>query len=163
MMKSNGKTQVKNDEFSRIFDEYRTKIEEITRRTENNMQKEPPQVRNADSGNGDSPVVAISNEKPEPGDGLVEVEWQSEKAAEEIINEANKKAWEQFFQWKKPFLTAFSDKDPVTRGGDLFWQENVPGAQGQNHQTIKDAGHFLQEDKGPELANHIIEFIRNNP
>ncbi len=77
-------------------------------------------------------------------------------------HEANKKAWEQFFQWKKPFLTAFSDSDPITRGGDRFWQDNVPGAQGQDHITIKNAGHFLQEDKGPELANLIVKFIKTN-
>ena len=82
---------------------------------------------------------------------------------EDPEHEANKKAWEAFFQWKKPFLTAFSDSDPITRGGDRFWQEKVPGAQGKNHKTIKDAGHFLQEDKGPELANLILEFIKKNP
>jgi haloalkane dehalogenase len=76
---------------------------------------------------------------------------------------ANKKAWEHFYQWKKPFLTAFSDKDPITRGAYRHWQEKVPGAQGQNHITIKDAGHFVQEDKGPELAKLIIEFIKKNP
>jgi haloalkane dehalogenase len=75
----------------------------------------------------------------------------------------NKKAIEQFGKWEKPFLTAFSDGDPITRGGDKFWQENVPGAQGQKHTTIRNAGHFVQEDKGPELAEVIIEFIKNNP
>jgi haloalkane dehalogenase len=61
----------------------------------------------------------------------------------------NKKAWEEFLKWKKPFLTAFSDSDPITRGGDKYWRKNIPGAQGQNHITNKDAGHFIQEDKGP--------------
>ena len=78
-------------------------------------------------------------------------------------HEANKKAIEQFAKWKKPFITAFSDGDPVTRGGDRFWQAIVPGAQNQKHTTIKNAGHFVQEDKGPELANLIIKFIKNNP
>ena len=78
-------------------------------------------------------------------------------------HEANKKAFEEFGKWEKPFLTAFSDSDPITRGGDRFWQEYVPGARGQNHTTIKDAAHFVQEDKGPELAQLMIEFIRNNP
>ena len=78
-------------------------------------------------------------------------------------HEANKKAIEKFYQWKKPFLTAFSDSDPVTRGGDGFWQENIPGARGQNHTTIKNAAHFVQEDKGPELAELIVEFIKKNP
>ena len=78
-------------------------------------------------------------------------------------HDTNKKAIEQFKKWKKPFLTAFSDEDPITRGGDKYWQENIPGAQGQKHTTIKNASHFIQEDKGPELANLIIEFIKNNP
>ncbi|MFX1452109.1 MAG: haloalkane dehalogenase, partial [Promethearchaeota archaeon] len=48
-------------------------------------------------------------------------------------HEANVKAIENFRQWKKPFLTAFSDKDPITRGGERIWQKNVPGAKGQKH------------------------------
>ncbi|MFX1364953.1 MAG: haloalkane dehalogenase [Promethearchaeota archaeon] len=78
-------------------------------------------------------------------------------------HENNKKAWELFFQWKKPFLTAFSDRDPITRGANRYWQEKVPGALGQNHTIIKNAGHFVQEDKGFELANLILEFISKNP
>ena len=78
-------------------------------------------------------------------------------------HEANKKALEQFGKWEKPFLTAFSDNDPITRGGDRLWQQYVPGAKGQNHTTIENAGHFVQEDKGPELANLILEFIKANP
>ncbi|MFX1293886.1 MAG: haloalkane dehalogenase [Promethearchaeota archaeon] len=78
-------------------------------------------------------------------------------------HEANKQAIIQFRSWKKPFLTAFSDSDPITRGGDKFFQNNVPGAKGQNHRTIKNAAHFVQEDAGLELANIIVEFIKNNP
>jgi haloalkane dehalogenase len=82
---------------------------------------------------------------------------------EDPEHKANKKASEQFLQWEKPFLTCFSDSDPITRGGDRFWKNNIPGAKGQNHTTIENAGHFVQEDKGPELANLIIEFIKNKP
>ena len=78
-------------------------------------------------------------------------------------HEANKNAIERFRKWKKPFLTAFSDNDPITRGGERFWQKIVPGSQGQNHTTIKSAGHFVQEDKGTELAELIVEFIKSNP
>jgi haloalkane dehalogenase len=78
-------------------------------------------------------------------------------------HEANKKAIERFRNWKKPFLTAFSDGDPITRGGDRLFQEIVPGAKGQSHKIIRDAGHFVQEDKGPECAKTIIDFIKNNP
>jgi haloalkane dehalogenase len=77
-------------------------------------------------------------------------------------SEANRRAWNAFGRWEKPFLTAFSDKDPITRGGDRVWQKHVPGATGQHHVTIEDAGHFLQEDKGEQLANLTIEFIETN-
>ena len=72
---------------------------------------------------------------------------------------ANRKAWEVLRRWEKPFLTAFSDSDPITRGGDRILQGQIPGARGQPHTTIKGAGHFLQEDKGEELAAVIAEFI----
>ncbi|MHA2267770.1 MAG: haloalkane dehalogenase [Promethearchaeota archaeon] len=84
-------------------------------------------------------------------------------SVEDPEHEANKKAFELFGKWEKPFLTAFSDQDPVTRGADGPLQGYVPGAKGQKHTTIKDAHHFVQEDKGPELANLIIEFIKDNP
>jgi haloalkane dehalogenase len=71
----------------------------------------------------------------------------------------NRAAWEVLKRWQKPFLTAFSDSDPITRGGDLFFQSNVPGTKGQSHITIEGAGHFLQEDKGPELASIIVNFL----
>lgn len=77
--------------------------------------------------------------------------------------EENKNAMEEYRQWTKPFLTLFSDSDPLTKDGDKLWQKIVPGAQGQNHATFKNARHFVQEDYGPELSAHIIEFIKNNP
>lgn len=75
-------------------------------------------------------------------------------------SEANRAAWEVFKCWEKPFLTSFSNRDPITRGGQIPWQENVPGAKGQAHIKIKNAGHFLQEDSGEELAAVLINFIR---
>jgi haloalkane dehalogenase len=71
----------------------------------------------------------------------------------------NRAAWKVFEQWQKPFLTCFSNRDPITRGGERPWQERVPGAKGQAHTIIRNAGHFLQEDKGPELAQVLIEFV----
>jgi len=74
--------------------------------------------------------------------------------------EANRAAWRVFERWDKPFLTTFSNRDPITRGGQKVWQEKVPGAKGQEHVKIKNAGHFLQEDKGEELAAVLVRFIR---
>ncbi len=68
----------------------------------------------------------------------------------------NRKAWEVFERWEKPFLTAFSDGDPITRGMDRALQERIPGARGLPH-TILSGGHFLQEDSGPEFAKLAVE------
>ena len=72
---------------------------------------------------------------------------------------ANEEAWRVLDSWHKPFLTLFSTRDPITRGGERIFQKRVPGAAGQPHTLIRGAGHFLQEDKGDELAQKIHEFI----
>ena len=74
---------------------------------------------------------------------------------------ANRAAWDVLRAFDKPVLCAFSDQDPVTKGGDKPFRELVPGAQGQNHTTVQGGGHFVQEDCGPELARLIDEFIRS--
>lgn len=63
-------------------------------------------------------------------------------------------------KWSKPFLTAFSDQDPITKGGDLWFRRYVPGARGLKHLVVENAGHFVQEDAGAELAELIIEFVQ---
>ncbi len=73
--------------------------------------------------------------------------------------EANRAAWEVLKEFEKPFLTAFSDSDPITGGGDSVFQKMIPGAQGQPHTTIKGAGHFLQEDRGEEFARVVVNFL----
>ena len=72
---------------------------------------------------------------------------------------ANRAAWTVLERWTKPFLTAFSDSDPITAGADRVFQRRIPGAQGQPHTTIVGGGHFLQEDRGPELARVVADFV----
>jgi haloalkane dehalogenase len=72
---------------------------------------------------------------------------------------ANRLAWEGLERFEKPFLTAFSDADPVTRGLDTVFQTRIPGAHGQPHATVCGAGHFLQEDRGEELARITANWI----
>jgi len=69
-------------------------------------------------------------------------------------------AWRVLERFERPFLLCFSDSDPITRGGDAPFLAKVPGAQGQAHTTIEGGGHFLQEDRGPELAQVLVDFIR---
>jgi haloalkane dehalogenase len=73
--------------------------------------------------------------------------------------QANRQAWEVLSKFEKPFLTAFSDGDPITRGGEQIFQKRVPGANGQPHTVIKDGGHFLQEDQGEEFARVVVDFM----
>ena len=76
---------------------------------------------------------------------------------------ANKAAWGVLAHFDKPFLLCFSDLAPITKGGDAPFLSKVPGTKGQPHKTIDGASHFLQEDKGPELAEIIVDFIAANP
>ncbi len=76
---------------------------------------------------------------------------------------ANRAAWEVLRRWDKPFLTAFSDQDAITRGGDRAFQREVPGCAGQPHTTIEGGGHFLQEDRGEVLAKVVADFVVATP
>ncbi len=73
---------------------------------------------------------------------------------------ANRAAWDVLRAFDRPFLTAFSDEDPITRGGDRVFQRDVPGCAGQAHTTITGGGHFLQEDRGEELARVVAAFVQ---
>ena len=75
----------------------------------------------------------------------------------------NRKAWEVLTQFDKPFLCAFSDSDPITKGADKPLHQLIPGTKGQPHTTIEGASHFLQEDKGEELAKVLVDFIASTP
>jgi haloalkane dehalogenase len=75
----------------------------------------------------------------------------------------NRRAWDALASFDRPFLCAFSDGDPITRGADRRFRELVPGAAGQDHVTIAGGGHFLQEDKGPELATVVLSFVAGTP
>ncbi|MGO2018182.1 haloalkane dehalogenase [Psychrobacter sp.] len=78
-------------------------------------------------------------------------------------SENNRAAWGQLTKWTKPFITLFSDSDPVTGGGDQIMQKLIPGTQGQAHTIIANGGHFLQEDQGEKLAELLIAFINDTP
>ena len=73
---------------------------------------------------------------------------------------ANKAAWAKLSVSPTPMLVAFSDSDPITGPMAAIFQREMRGAQGIDHPTIRGAGHFLQEDAGEELADHIVEFLR---
>ncbi|MGI9431893.1 MAG: haloalkane dehalogenase [Myxococcota bacterium] len=75
---------------------------------------------------------------------------------------ANQAAWEVLAKFDRPFMTSFSDGDPVTAGMHSVLQDRVAGAKGVEHVTIRGAGHFLQEDKGEDCANAMIAFIRKH-
>ncbi|MGA8847182.1 MAG: haloalkane dehalogenase [Nocardioides sp.] len=73
--------------------------------------------------------------------------------------EANRSAWEVLQAWDKPFLTAFSDSDPITGAMAPILRKVIPGAAGLEHPTIERAGHFLQEDAGAELGAVVADFL----
>ncbi len=117
--------------------------------------------------NGIDPAVAAAYDAPYPDEtylaGARAFPMLVPTEPDDPAIPANLKAWDVLRAWTKPFLTAFSDQDPIMAGGERIFQKLVPGAAGQAHHTITGAAHFLQEDRGEELARLITGFIRANP
>lgn len=113
-----------------------------------------------------SPEVAAAYDAPFPDDSYKEgariFPSLVPTRPDDPASEANRRAWSVLETWKGPVLCAFSDRDPVTGGGDKPFLR-LPGAQGQTHVTIAGGGHFLQEDQGEELAEVIARFIEATP
>jgi len=59
-------------------------------------------------------------------------------------------------------LVLFSDKDPITKGADRWFRKNIPTAKDEPENVIRNAGHFLQEDKGKQIAEYIHVFIQRS-
>lgn len=72
---------------------------------------------------------------------------------------ANRAAWASLSRFDRPLLCAFTDGDPITAGADRPLRETVPGAQGRSHVTLIGGGHFVQEDRGEELARVVVDFV----
>jgi haloalkane dehalogenase len=70
-------------------------------------------------------------------------------------------SFEVLRRWAKPFLTIWGDDDPGTSGWEVVFQQEVPGAAGLPHTILKGAGHFVQEDKGPEVATIVSDFVED--
>jgi haloalkane dehalogenase len=74
---------------------------------------------------------------------------------------ANRAAWSTLAASRTPMLVAFSDSDPITAAMGPILQRAMAGAAGREHPLIANAGHFLQEDAGPELADAVVRFVRS--
>lgn len=84
-------------------------------------------------------------------------------APDDPASGANRAAWQRLTSWRKPFLVAFSDSDPITGGMAPILKRSIPGAAGLDHPVLVGAGHFLQEDAGDRLAAEIVAFMAAHP
>jgi haloalkane dehalogenase len=57
----------------------------------------------------------------------------------------------------------FSDGDPIKGGGYKFFRKLIPSAKNEPEIIINNAGHFLQEEKGEEIAQNILKFMSRTP
>jgi haloalkane dehalogenase len=125
------------------------------------------QIVNMGSTTEFTPEVIAAYDAPFPDDsykaGARQFPMLVPTSPDDPASAANCAAWAVFESWKKPFLTAFSDSDAITRGGDAVMQSKIPGAAGQPHTTIEGGGHFLQEDRGPQLARVVVDFVNATP
>lgn len=110
-----------------------------------------------------TPEVMAAYDAPFPDDaykaGARQFPMLVPSSPDDPASAANRRAWETLHAWTKPFLTAFSDRDPITGGADRVLQAEIPGCEGQPHTTIEGGGHFLQEDRGEQLAAVVRAFV----
>ncbi len=119
------------------------------------------------SGNETAPAVRAAYEAPFPS---AEYEGGARQFPslvpifpDDVEIPANQKAWESLAAYAKPFRTSFASDDPVTAGMQTILENRVAGAKEVDHIIIEDAGHFLQETKGPEVAAAMIDFMKRYP
>ena len=72
---------------------------------------------------------------------------------------SNQQAWEALKNFTSPVICAFSDQDPVSRGGEKTFISRVPGAANQPHKTVENAGHFIQEDQPDQVVRILVDLI----
>ncbi len=113
-----------------------------------------------------SPEVVAAYDAPFPDDsykaGARQFPTLVPMTPDDPAAQPNRDAWAVLRGWDKPFLTAFSDGDPIMEGLDKVFQKLVPGTAGQPHTTIEGGGHFLQEDQGERLADAVIAFMQGS-
>ena len=78
---------------------------------------------------------------------------------------ANRAAWAALADYGRPFVTAFSDSDPITGPMAPVLRGHVRGAgahggEDPGHTVLRGAGHFVQEDAGAELAGVVADVVR---
>ncbi len=114
-----------------------------------------------------SPEVQAAYNAPFPGDefkaGPRQFPMLVPASKDDVQSLPNQRAWKRLEGFDKPFLTAFSDSDPITAGGDKIMQQRIAGAKGQAHVTIEGGGHFVQEDKSEILGRVVAEFVDATP
>lgn len=68
-------------------------------------------------------------------------------------------AREKLGEWDKPAFVLFGDSDPITGPARDPLRDLLPTAGEQPDVWIEDAGHFLQEDAGEQIAEAIVAFV----
>ncbi len=86
-----------------------------------------------------------------------------------LVNELsglNGDAWAGLMEFRRPFFTIWAANDPGSLGSCAAQQQfldRVPGAAGWPAERLAEAGHFLQDDQGEEIARRLAAFFRVAP
>ena len=75
----------------------------------------------------------------------------------------NLAAWAVLEQWDKPFLTLWCPHDPVLGHLAHTFIDRIPGAAGQPHRSFEPGGHFVQDDRGEDIADALIHWLEQPP
>lgn len=80
-------------------------------------------------------------------------------APDSPVSEAMRETRRRLAEWSKPAFVLFAPDDPILGEARSFFLDLLPTAREQPDVTIDDAGHFLQEEQGPTIARHVLDFL----
>ncbi len=91
--------------------------------------------------------------------GAMEFPMLVPRSADDLAVPANRAAWQVLEQWTKPVLTLWCPDDAVLGGYQASFVDRIPGGAGQPHQTYSPGGHFIQDDRGEEVASAMVDWL----
>lgn len=75
------------------------------------------------------------------------------------VAESMRRTRERLARWDRPALVLFAPEDPILGRAHAFFRKLIPTAGDQPEVFVRGASHFLQEERGEEIAEHIHAFV----
>ncbi|PEN11122.1 haloalkane dehalogenase [Longibacter salinarum] len=80
-------------------------------------------------------------------------------STDDPVAQTMRRTRERLARWSKPALVLFAPDDPILGGAHSFFRSLIPTASNQPEILLPDTGHFVPEERGEAVAQHIQDFV----